>query len=50
MKFLWGSKGATVAAVDRHAKYEAVITAMAKKFASHDDTQQNEQINIASGT
>lgn len=42
MKFLWGSRGATVAATDRHTKFEAVITAMAEKFK---DKTEHESIN-----
>lgn len=38
IKFLWGSKGALVAAEDRHTKFEQVLTAMADKFCSNSDT------------
>lgn len=41
MKFLWGSKGAFVAAEDRHSKFEKVLTVMAEKYCG-------EQISAAS--
>lgn len=31
MKFLWGSKGAQAAAIDRHTKMEQLLTLMADK-------------------
>jgi hypothetical protein len=34
IKFLWGSKGAYVAAEERHSKFEQVLGVMADKFAS----------------
>uniref|UniRef100_A0A336LT25 CSON004076 protein n=1 Tax=Culicoides sonorensis TaxID=179676 RepID=A0A336LT25_CULSO len=36
IKFLWGSKGSCVAAMDRHSKFEQVLTAMADKFCNND--------------
>lgn len=49
MKFLWGSKGATVAPDERYTKFESVITAMAEKFALSDELHQNESTNNAEG-
>ncbi|XP_054282385.1 SH2 domain-containing protein 3C-like isoform X2 [Macrosteles quadrilineatus] len=31
LKFLWGSRGATVAAADRHSKFEQVLSVMSEK-------------------
>jgi hypothetical protein len=31
LKFLWGSRGASVAAEERHAKFEQVLTVMSEK-------------------
>ncbi|CAO1367711.1 unnamed protein product [Diamesa hyperborea] len=35
IKFLWGSRGAFVAAEERHSKFEQVLGMMADKFANH---------------
>lgn len=37
IKFLWGSKGATATADDRHSKLEKVLALMADKFCSADN-------------
>lgn len=31
LKFLWGSRGASVTAEERHAKFEQVLTVMSEK-------------------
>ena len=36
IKFLWGSKGALAAAVDRHTKLEQVLSLMSDKFCNGD--------------
>ncbi|XP_063700287.1 breast cancer anti-estrogen resistance protein 3 homolog [Culicoides brevitarsis] len=40
IKFLWGSRGSSVAAIDRHTKFEQVLSAMAEKFCQN-NTQEN---------
>lgn len=38
LKFLWGSRGASVSANDRHSKFEQVLTVMSEKCEAPPET------------
>lgn len=37
MKFLWGSRGAMSPAVDRHHKFEQILTVLANTYCNSDE-------------
>lgn len=42
LKFLWGSRGATASSMERHAKFEELLTVMAEKYCNiqaHDESE-----------
>lgn len=40
LKFLWGSRGAGADSIDRHSKFEQILTVMSEKFCSlRDDSE-----------
>ncbi|KAG8335603.1 hypothetical protein J6590_064315 [Homalodisca vitripennis] len=53
LKFLWGSRGATVSAADRHSKFEQVLTVMSDKCEPPEPpapTQPSQAYSPAIGT